>query len=91
VSNANRRRDITRMLNSAVTGFMQESLDVVRVSLVKRFMIQFKLKVKPEDIVLIIDQLYEPPRCVMSVHLDIDGEHYESIIRNVDHDYGYDP
>jgi hypothetical protein len=88
----NSRCQITQMLNNALSGFINEEYDVVIESLIKRFKLQFHMDIKPENVRLVKEYEVGPYEISIAyVCLDINGEHYESVIRNLVQNYGYEP
>ena len=71
---------MTEFLNSSVMGFMEGVLTHLKESVEKRFVTRFG--VKPDSVAVLRDDLSNPDRVLLSIHVEVNGEHYESVHRN---------
>lgn len=71
-------------------GFMEGTREGLRDHVVYKMQHQFGVIVKPEDVKIVVDRLPEPApeRLCWSIHMEYDGQHYESVIRNMRYDSG---
>lgn len=77
---------MSRFLDRSVLGFMEGTTDAMRSSIARRFLLQFGREV--DSVTVLLEEIPNPTRRVLSVHLECGGEHYESIIRNIMYDDG---
>lgn len=84
------RYRITSYLNAAMMGFLEgdtDSLCQMVSDNIKRLM---NVDVPRGSIRIVVDDLQNPIRKCLSIHIDHEGEHYESVIVNLKYDTGCD-
>jgi hypothetical protein len=81
------RYEISKYLDGHVIGFYEGSDSGIRQSVV-RSLNKKGLPITVENVRIVIDELDNPRRHCMSIHVDYNNEHYESIIRNLLYDTG---
>lgn len=84
------RYEITNYLNKAMMGFMEGSTDGLCGLIVDNLHRRFNMDVPRESVKVIIDRLSEPDRHCWSIHVEHEGQHYESVIVNLKYDTGYE-
>lgn len=85
-----RRYEITSYLNRAMMGFLEGCPAGLCKCVVDNLKRMFGLEVPIAAVKIIIDDLNDPIRKCWSIHVDIDGQHYESVIVNLKYDTGYE-
>ena len=83
------RFDVTQYLNNFILGFLEGSDGGIKQSVARRLKWE-GLNVTEDNITVICDELQTPIRRMLSVHVECDGEHYESISKNILYDTGDD-
>lgn len=81
------RFEITDLLNGSMMGFLEGTREGLRDSVRKRLSLR-GLSVDVDCISIVCDDL--PPRRMLSIHLDVNGEHYESVAVNIHYDTGWE-
>lgn len=84
------RYRITTYLNKFMMGFLEGTSDGVRDKTVRDFKRVFNIDLLKEDVKIVSDVLYDPYRPCWSIHVDHAGEHYESVIVNLNYDTGWE-
>jgi hypothetical protein len=84
------RYEVTTYLNHAMMGFMEGSTDGLRDMVVDNLKRRFDMDVPKDDAKVIIDDLENPPRMCWSIHVEHDGQHYESVIVNLKYETGFE-
>lgn len=84
------RYEITRYLNSAMIGFIEGTTNGMCKLVVDNLKRRFDMDVPLSAVKVIIDDLKDPDRHCWSIHVDHDGQHYESVIVNLGYDTGYE-
>lgn len=82
--------DVSTYLDGTVIGFLEGTSDGIKKSVKDNFKRRFDIDIPLEAITVIIDDLQNPPRRCMSIHVDHEGQHYESVIRNLNYHTGYE-
>lgn len=81
------RSRFSDLLSRNINGFLEGKMISIRESAV-RDLVRLGLPVVLDEVTLVIDDL--PPRCMVSLHVDHAGEHYESTARNFNYWTGYE-
>ena len=84
------RYRISTFLNRYLEGFLEGSSDGIRSSIVRNMKLRFDMDISPESVTVLFENLTNPPRRCWSIHIDHQGNHYESVIANLDYDCGLD-
>lgn len=84
------RYAITSYLNRAMMGFMEGSSDGLVWMVSENLKRYYNLDVPRDSVKIIIDELENPTRKCWSIHVDHEGQHYESVIVNLKYDTGYE-
>lgn len=85
------RYEITRYLNNAMMGFLEGSSDGLRSCVIDNLKRRFNIDVSKDNVKIIIDELQNPNRYCWSIHVEHEGNHYESVIVNLKYDTGFEP
>lgn len=88
--NQDLRFEISRYLNGAIIGLIEGTIDGIKASVVDNLKRRFGLDVSIDSVNIIIDKLQDPVRTCWSIHVEHEGGHYESVIRNLKYDDGYE-
>jgi hypothetical protein len=84
------RYEISSYLNQAMMGFMEGSTDGLAGMVADNLKRRFGIDVPRSNVRVIIDKLANPDRMCWSIHVEHDGQHYESVIVNLRYDTGYE-
>ena len=79
---------IQTMLNNSLMGLIQGSPEHLIKSIIRRFKLINQFVITEDNIKVVIDELENPKRVCWSIHMEYDGVHYESLIRNMSYDTG---
>lgn len=82
--------DVTKYLNGTMMGFLEGNSDGLARAVIDNFKRQFNMIVPSDAVKVIIDRLENPDRMRWSIHVDHEGQHYESVIVNLKYDIGYE-
>jgi len=77
-------------LNKVVLGFMEGTKDGMRDGTVRRAKEVLDVDLDPDSVTVIFEWIENPKRRLISIHVEHEGEHYESILRNGLYNEGYE-
>ena len=84
------RSEVTEYLNKVMIGFLEGSDDGLAGRVADNLKRRFNMDVLRSSVKIVIDKLENPERICWSIHVDHDGQHYESVIVNLKYDTGYE-
>jgi len=79
------RHEISHFLNKFVLGLLEGTVDGVRDGVVRNFKMKWDIELDPNKVRVILETISNPERRCLSIHVDHDGQHYESVIRNINY------
>lgn len=71
-------------------GFAEGTSDGLCESVVRNMKRLFNIEVPRECVKVVVDYLENPKRDCWSIHVDLNGTHFESVIVNMRYDTGYE-
>jgi hypothetical protein len=84
------RYEVTSYLNRTMIGFAEGTSSGLCGSVISNMKRLFNVEVSHECVKVIVDYLENPKRDCWSIHVDLNGEHFESVIVNMRYDTGYE-
>lgn len=77
------RYAIFQFLNKFIIGFLEGTHEGMKGMVVDNFKRKFGMDITREQVKIVVDNLENPRRRCLSVHVDVGNDHYESVIRNI--------